>query len=397
MVTKISWDEINDLLLYAKRNITLIMPAIHEEWVEVIQENQSIDHLEILICVDNNEEVIRNGYGSEKSMDLLTNMGAKIKQCEGLRICFISIDDNAYCLFIESRIIAGDPDGFNALKLNSEFANDIIMEFFPITEENSIMISAPFDYSTFSEIKKSIEKNPPVEPDLKRQITTYTNLFQFVELRMEGGNFSSKTISIPPGALPFKDEQLKNRLRTRLNLFDKKTSGSWIEWDYLKMKLEDLRRKYLITCSLRKDKSILKREKKEDFKKEIGELRILASETSSKLLQKIQEALDMAPKTLRSELKTFFEINEPDNVKGSSGMDREEKIKMCIDLIIHKIHLPTASSLISKINIEDRYYDLTFEDLNDEKIMEWFLEKKLIKEDDENKIANFRKAFSVKI
>jgi hypothetical protein len=79
------------------------------------------------------------------------------------------------------------------------------------------------------------------------------------------------------------------------------------------------------------------------------------------------------------------------------GADRETKIEMNIDLFIHKIHLPTASSLISKINIEDRYYDLTFEDLNDEKIMEWFLEKKLIKEDDENKIANFRKAFSVKI
>ena len=37
MVTKLSWPDIVDLLATAMNRIILIMPAIHEEWADVIE------------------------------------------------------------------------------------------------------------------------------------------------------------------------------------------------------------------------------------------------------------------------------------------------------------------------------------------------------------------------
>lgn len=63
---------------------------------------------------------------------------------------------------------------------------------------------------------------------------------------------------------------------------------------------------------------------------------------------------------------------------------------------ISKIHVPLADKLISRINIQAHYYELTVEDLNDKKFLKWFKEKGLINEENENEIAKFKKAYEVK-
>lgn len=401
MITKVTWPKIVDLLITARNRLVIIMPAIHEEWVETIKQNRNLKFLDIWVCVDNNETVIRNGYGSLKSLEELRKIGAIIKEYDGQRINFIATDNQAFCLFLESRILAGDPNGLNALELDKQYSETIINEFFPEydTSGNSIEIdfdAIPIDEEKFVEIKKSIEKNPPEEPDLKRKISTYNTLFQYAELHFEGGNLSSKTITIPPDSLPFKDVELKKRIKARISLFSEEITKKWTELSDIKLEVEKVRKEFLVTCNIRKEKSILKKEKKLAFQKAVEKLKKVAEEKTKLLQDRVQTAINNSEDTLRNELSAFFSVNPPDGLQELNPENVKRKIDKEINNILFRIKLPDAASLISKMKLDVMYYELTWEDLNDDAFNQWFVTKGLISKEENDKIANFSSAFEIR-
>ena len=396
MIKQIGWPKIVDMLHSAKSEVFLIMPSIHEEWIETLKANPNIKDLQIFACVDNSESVIRNGYGSINSIDSLLALNAMVTECPGLRICFISADDESFFLFLESRIIAGDPHGLNAVEVHPQIAADFVNKFFKgpnaIVDE---IVSQPIQEKIYAEAKEAIKLNPPEAPDLKRKIGTYNTLFQYAELHLEGGNLSSKTISIPSEALPFKDVELKKRIRARISLFTKEITDEWTELSDLKTKVEEVRKKYLVSCSIRKEKSILKKENKLAFKNAIAELEGLGLELTKKLQNKVQTAINNSEDTLRNELTSFFAINPIDGIENLDLENKKRHIEKAISKILLKIKLPDAETLISKIKLSQMYYELTWEDLNDEEFKKWFIEKKLISKEEDDKIAKFSNAFEI--
>lgn len=396
MIKKIGWPKIVDMLHSAKSEVFLIMPSIHEEWIETLKANPNIKDLQIFACVDNSESVIRNGYGSINSIDSLVALNATVTECPGLRICFISADDESFFLFLESRVIAGDPEGLNAVEVQPQIAADFVNKFFEgpdaIVDE---IVSQPLQEKIYEEAKEAIKLNPPEAPDLKRKIGTYNTLFQYAELHLEGGNLSSKTISIPSDALPFKDVELKKRIRARISLFTKEITDEWTELSDLKTKVEEVRKKYLVSCSIRKEKSILKKENKLAFKNAIAELEGLGLELTKKLQNKVQTAINNSEDTLRNELTSFFAINPIDGIENLDLENKKRHIEKAISKILLKIKLPDAETLISKIKLSQMYYELTWEDLNDEEFKKWFIEKKLISKEEDDKIAKFSNAFEI--
>ncbi len=402
MVGKISWYDIVDLLGNAKRNVVLIMPAIHEEWVTAIQENEHIHQLTLKICIDNNEDVIRKGYGSVNSLMKLKELNADIKECDGLRVNFINIDNEGFCLFMESRIVAGNPEGYNTIAVDNNAAQTIINQFFPElissdSFEDVEILSIPLVEEKARVVKESIDKNPPSEPDLRRQINTYTTLFQYAEIHFEGANLQSKTITIPPTALPFKDAELKKRMRTRFNLFTKEQTDKWETLLNMKQKVEELRDKYLTPCKLKRDRSILRKEEKLAFVKEYQELKNASEEAIKKITDAVQSAINESKKILKNELTSFLTSNEPEAVADSDDdKNKKELIDDYVNKIIVQTNIPTAHSLVKNIRLEIQYAELTIEDLNDKPFLEWFKEKGLINDVNGKSLADFKKAFEIR-
>jgi len=402
MVDKISWEDISDLLMQAKQRVVLIMPGIHEEWLQALQMNENVSKIEIKVCIDNSEESIRSGYGSVESIAMLEQMQSEIKECEGLRINLIVSDEKAFLLFMESRLIAGNPVGYNAIELDQHSSNNIIQQFFPIidnlfTKQNVPVISSPLSKEKSQAVKEAIKINPPAEPDLKRQINTYTTLFQYAEVSFEGANLQSKTITIPPNALPFKDAELKKRMKTRFNLFSKEQTNKWEALLDIKQKVEALRKKYLTPCKVRKERSILMKTKKNEFLKELSALKTESENLVKKIIDDVQKALHESKDVLKSELTTFFTENQPDDVK--SVENNESKNRMIADIVnetLAKTKIPTANSLIKNFKLDTQYAELTVEDLNDKDFLEWFKAKDLINEANEGAIASYEKAFKIK-
>lgn len=397
MTLKITWPKIVDMLHSAQNEVFLIMPSIHEEWIDTLKANPNISKLQLFACIDNSDTVIRNGYGSISSLDSLIELKANVTQCPGLRISFISVDDESYFLFLESRIIAGDPEGLNAVEVKPQEATEFIHKFFkgPDTVLEEI-VSEPLNKEIHSMVKEAINENPPDEPDLKRKIGIYNTLFQYAELHLEGGNLSNKTVSIPNDALPFKDEELKKRLKARINLFTKQETDEWTELADLKKKKEDVAKRYLVSCNVRKDKSILKKENKIEFKNAVKELELLAFNISEKLKNRVQTAINNSEDTLRNELSAFFTLNPPDDLGGLDEENKKKLIEKAIAKILSKINLPTASDLVSKIKVNQMYYDLTWEDVNDKELIKWFIDKELIGEKEDSRIASFGNAYKVR-
>lgn len=278
VIQELSWQKLVNLLEFAQKRIVIIMPAIHDEWIDVIMRLNKTRGLELWVCIDNNEQVFRAGYGDMNAIAQLQYLEATINQCKDLRLGFLGIDELGWSFHFESRIISGNPEGPNAILLTEETSNNIIQTFFPekfkdyehIKDELPI---EPLDQIELNEISERLEKNPPTLPDNQREINTYITLFQFAELHFEGGKLATKTISIPSKALPFKDSDLKERLKTKLNLFSKEKAKEWNELEEIQSKVDAIRVKYLVSCVLRKEKSILRKGQKELFQKEVNDLK----------------------------------------------------------------------------------------------------------------------------
>lgn len=393
------------MLNLAKERLIIVMPSIHEEWIEVIKENPFIKDISVNICIDNSEEVIRNGYGSCKSVIELRNLGINILECPGLRVSFVSADSESYFLFLESRILSGDPFGYNAIQVNEEQVNILISEIFGEKESafphnKKLKEISELKYDVFEQINNSIKVNPPDSPDLKRKINTYNTKFQYAELHFEGGNIANKTITIPSKALPFKDVEMTKRMRATLKLFEESVVEKWSEVAEIRAEIASIRKSYLTSCSIRKDKSILKKENKKAFQDAVENIKVVAESKIKLLKNKIQHELNNAEDILTKELAAFFENNPTEDFKKSlDNLDldaRERRIKKMVNDIIYKVKLPDAESLISKIKIEALYFEFTWEDLNDPEFMEWFETKGLIDENVKESLANYNPAFVIK-
>ncbi|TDQ18612.1 hypothetical protein DFQ04_0417 [Algoriphagus boseongensis] len=64
-------------------------------------------------------------------------------------------------------------------------------------------------------------------------------------------------------------------------------------------------------------------------------------------------------------------------------------------LILQKVALPTASSLVKKLELSVHYYDLNLEDTKSKELIDWFKEKELLTEEYNGELANFKNAYKV--
>lgn len=398
MIKQINWGDIVHLLSGAQSEVILIMPAIHEEWITALKINPNINDINLFACIDNSESVIRNGYGSLKGLEELIKLNANIKECAGLRISFISVDNESYFIFLESRIISGNPEGINAIVVGSEQALQFTQQFFPPPEVTTTLPVEPLDIETFKKVKVAITTNPPEEPDLKRRINTYSTLFQYMEIHFEGANIQSASVTIPTKALPFKDEELKKRMKTKYNLFTKEQTNKWQSLLDIKQKVEELRKEFLTSCKLKKSRSILKKERRTEFIFEFEKLKKESEENVKTIIEDVQQEIQKSKLVLKAELTTFIKQNEPEEIKVISNP--ELKNTMIEEYVLNAIasaKIPTALDLIDKMKLEKQDAEFTVDDLSNKDFLDWFIEKKLITASDENELAKFAKAFQIRL
>ncbi|MBC7391154.1 MAG: hypothetical protein H7329_18250 [Opitutaceae bacterium] len=275
-----------------------------------------------------------------------------------------------------------------------QFKNQII----PTPEITTTLPVEPLVIETFKKVKVAITTNPPEEPDLKRRINTYSTLFQYMEIHFEGANIQSATVTIPTKALPFKDEELKKRMKTKYNLFTKEQTNKWQSLLDIKQQVEDLRKEFLTPCKLKRTRSILKKERRNEFILKFEKLKKESEENIKIIIGDVQQEIQKSKLVLKDELTTFIKENEPKEIKVILDMEvKNTMIEEYVQNAIASAKIPTALHLIDKIKLEKQDAEFTVDDLSDQEFLDWFKEKNLITAADENELAKFTKAFQMKL
>ena len=428
-IDSINWHSLFNKINASKNCIYIVLPGIDEVLAQLLIDIKKECRVLIQVCIDNSEDTIRNGYGDAKGIDNLIENGINIRESKGNRVSFIIIDNSGYILFPESRIFSEEPAGPNALELDAFTITRLLAYYFPPVDDkeredldvrfsNSIEMQTQWMHTVRNEVfndppskvtddfrkdkhtetKMSLIKNPPISPNLQRQIKTYTAKIQFVELKFTGINMQSRSISIPKDAIPINNEELKKLLQTKMKLFQNFESNTGFEvLTQLKKKEELLREDYLTTITCRQGKSIILVEMKGAFEGRLEKIKQEIQDINKQLPDLLETAILETKDIINAELLSFFKLNRPKEIQQYSNPEIvERKLKEYVADIIRGIHFPKTEKLIENISLKEYYYDLTFQDFSDDSLIEEFKKKNILKDADIKGIVEMKNAFEEK-
>ena len=425
-IRSINYKEFTDIATEAKEELFISMPNLHDELCEVIISCK--DHLDnINVIIDNSEDNYRNGFGEIKGISKMKEKGINIFNIKGNYVSFIIADKIGYYLFPQSRIFTDEKKtGLNAVAINpinvillkkyffnknrgdEDAFNEELYESINLTKQmvsdvnSSIESNEPLELNELkkeeiSEIKEKLKINPPLHPDLKRNLTTYTSKIQYVEFSFEGAHLNSSKINIPPDALPFKDANIKKKLKTKMLLFGNDDElNKFNELNLFNSSIELIRKEYLTPLSSRKDKSIIKIERKNSFIIEYKMLEKKLKSLSQNLKSFIQDEILKSEDQIKLQLFEFFKENIPDNLKEYKGDLLHRSIERETVKVISRIKFPAPEMILNKMRLTVRFYDLTYEDFKDDELIKEFKKKEIMEKKDINDIVEFNRAYAEK-
>ena len=341
-------------------------------------------------------------------------------------VSFIITDDSGYYLFPQSRIFSGDEDltsnsakisPLDVIKLKNyffppknkeredELKNEVIEQYKKTIEQTINEIDSTnerqfalqeLDEDKLKQVVENLEEMPPDEPDLKRKLDTYISKIQFVELRFEGANFTSKDITIPPKALPYKNEEIRKKLLTKMKLFtDLKNRDELRKYNLFITNFKSIKEKYLTPLTCRKDKSIVRIENKLKFKEEIDEVKEKLTEIQKSLLAFLNNEMITSKEEIKKELEIFIKENPPDKFKDYPRPLENRIIIDEVNNIVYSINFPDAKNILNKLDISYSFYDLTLEDFRDKHFIDELKTRNIINIDNQT-IVEMEKVFGTK-
>ncbi len=128
-----------------------------------------------------------------------------------------------------------------------------------------------FKNEQFKKIQEALKKEPPLAPDLQRRIKTYNAKQQLAELKFSAGRIQNMLVEFHKKGLPIQDDKLKELLQSRIKLINNLeflNENKAIKT--LQDEVEAFRKKFLIALTCREGKSIIKKEAKVEFEKDVS-------------------------------------------------------------------------------------------------------------------------------
>jgi hypothetical protein len=403
-ILKSNFQTLTDILFSANRQIVLSLPNISLIIAEALLELKRKKNLRIKIFIEINEQSYRTGYGEIEALQKLSDAKIDVLDKKDVNLYFIIVDSEGFFHFPKSRFTEEEGIAydlfpmetnqvktikflFDALDEDDEIEDEIIENIDPnVIQTIAGSIKVPEKDKTL-ELIKTISNDPPLKPEYNRKLSVYTAKFQFVELKFKGANLHVKKVTLPSKALPFKDAKLKNAIEANLRLFADLSEIEFMQPFFdLKTEVDLLRTNYLVHLKER-DKNLIVREEKPAFESILKIITENVDNLKINMQNKLQDEIGKSRKSIAENLADFLRINTIEELKGLTGDTLEREISNYVSSIVSRIHFPSAKHLLEEISFSWFYYDLTWEDLNNEKVLKEMIEKKLISPEDQTFIS----------
>ncbi len=249
----------------------------------------------------------------------------------------------------------------------------------------------------FDPVKKAIESNRPIHPDLKRALDYYTTNYLWIDLKFVGANFSNKTITIPKHVLPIDSEDLRKKLTSNLKLFEDFENSSWyIKLKMININIAALRKKYLHPIKEKDGMNIISKTNFNLFKKEFESIQINIDKTISEVKQKINTEIENTTAKFQQVLRDYYKKNPTKELKSSPPSSKKEDLETLVSYKVKSIGFPAGDDLLNKFSLSYQEYELAEKDLDNEKLITELIDKKIISPENGLSLKNSFKGYKEK-
>jgi len=426
-ITSIDSSQLNVLIQSASERIILALPGLFKENMKVIESKYLSGFKDIKVILNCSEKIIRQGYGEIGAIQKLREIGVPLfDQPENL-VSFIIADNKGFFLFPQSRIFLEESHNVrNAIEMDPFSMEQIIGLFFPpnLFEKkqfedklaNAVILSAQriqnideilkdgekikvslLKDQKFDPVKKAIESNPPLHPDLKRILEYYTTNYLWIDLKFKGANISNKTINIPQHVLPINSEALRKKLTSNLKLFDNIENASW----HYKLKdvnedVAELRKNYLHPIREKNGMNIISKTDLILFKSSFEVIKQKIAVVIVEVKDEITEEIDGTKEKFKRVLIDYYEKNPTREIANADLESKNKKIEEFVRRIIRPLDFPNADELLGNFSLVYQDYELTSKDLDNEVLLNELIEKKIISAENGKGLKNSYKGYKEK-
>lgn len=380
--------KISENIRDASERVAFVGPSIHFEVAEALCHAAArLGKEKVEVVTDLDEKVFRLGYGSIEAIKILQENDINIRNHTGLRIGLVVCDENAWsfspvALYIETEPVADDLP--NALSLSANEATRLLLRISDSARSEIIRSNtnpqlveeakaATVELSQFSdnskklaEVCKSLEDAPPVPFDVSRQVQVFEPYIQYVDLKLQGCSIQNHKMQLPPHILGLaSSREVEDRLSTTFNLIEKSSTVSAKHLDDEVRKLRDL-----FTRSLGKLGRVLLKSQRKNFDDEVEKIRKQIEIHREKIKNELGGELE---KTKAQLIENFLPLvmNRPPKellFQLSGGSLTGDKAKAWLEWEIGGC-IPQADKLITKMELECVFKDVTYETLKDIELM----------------------------
>lgn len=342
------------------------------------------------------EQSYRAGYGEIDALKILKKSNIKFYDKKNFNIYFYIIDDTGYFHFPKSRFIEEEGVSFDLFPMIPVQVG-IIKSLFGIANYEVDNVYEVFDEANVNEIQsgiseltaesvtaiiKEVEKNPPLKPIHNRVLNVYKSKFQIVELEFKKANLHTAKVKLPKKTLPFKDPELRKAIEATLKIFnDLLKEESMKDFANLKNDYDTLRKNFFVILKKR-EKSLISSDRKAEFEKELRKLKKEVEKLKKELLNSLQDEINKSRERIRVNMIELLRVSDEKELEGLRAQTREAVIKDMASRMVSSINFPTAKKLLSGLGFSKAYYDITWEDLNDDEVLAELVKKKLISSDE---------------
>lgn len=376
--------KIADFIRTAKQFVSYAGPGLQNEPAAALAEVAGrLGPSAVDLCIDLDERVIRMGYGTIEGVKKVRDVGVHVRSSSGLRTGLIIVDDAGYYFTPIALYLEAEPrsaHALNAMALSREAVAEALVRLSPVTKERAAanaagssqreriletiveVNSTEVDANHLAHVAEHLAEAPPVKFDVARQVRVFEPFLQYVELKLTGAALQRHRIAMPTEIMKMGGgKEMEGRLKTTFDLIEK---GGALSSKDLESELNEMRKDLSPSLGKTHGRLILKA-KKPLLNKRIEDFRGRLEAHQEKVKGELDKLIEESRKQIISYYAPRVIADPPDSLLGQvlTTAPTEKDARAWLHKQLDKV-LPNADSLISKMELEVQYKDVTFETLN---------------------------------
>jgi hypothetical protein len=367
----------------AKQRVGLVTPAINDSVAEALKEiHQRLGADAVVVVVDCDEEVFRLGYGTLQAVRAITQYGLEVRQCSGLRISVLVVDQRAWifaptALYVQSEVHSDETP--NAIELQASDVERIVWRVMPhqrLAAAESVAAalqeevraaeielgSSPITPDLLTRAATALDIAPPVPFDVARQVRVFQPYIQYVEISLSGCAIQRRRVEIPKSVQRIgAAAEIQRRLRTTFELIEREST---VSSKALEGELRQIRDDFTRPLGAPWGRVIL-RSARAHFDARIEEFRTSLAKHKQQVQANLKDLLDKSREQVIDYYLPLVKQSPPDAIRGRLLFADEGSLRRWLEAELAR-DFPTPESLLTDMKLDVQFRDVTYETLNEE-------------------------------